>query len=143
MFTSDLGRVLQIIKYSEDSARFKEYVLEKEELILSKEAGNVIENVTSIKIPDKLKDRKKEIDMCLALREIIEEENNKIIKQMEEEKADIIKDSERKIAESVLINNIKLVEKGKLLATDAAEASGLSLKEFLKKKEEYKNSHQA
>ena len=132
MFTSDLGRVLQIIKYSEDSARFKEYVLEKEELILSKEAGNVIENVTSIKIPDKLKDGKKEIDMCLALREIIEEE-----------KADIIKDSERKIAESVLINNIKLVEKGKLLATDAAEASGLSLKEFLKKKEEYKNSHQA
>ena len=81
--------------------------------------------------------------MCKALREIIEEENNKIIKQMEEEKADIIKDSERKIAESVLINNIKLVEKGKLLATDAAEASGLSLKEFLKKKEEYKNSHQA
>ena len=132
MFTSDLGRVLQIIKYSEDSARFKEYVLGKEELILSKEAGNVIENVTSIKIPDKLKDGKKEIDMCLALREIIEEE-----------KADIIKDSERKIAESVLINNIKLVEKGKLLATDAAEASGLSLKEFLKKKEEYKNSHQA
>ena len=151
MFTSDLGRVLQIIKYSEDSARFKEYVLEKEELILSKEAGNVIENVTSIKIPDKLKDGKKEIDMCLALREIIEEENNKIIKQMEEEnikvikqmeeeKADIIKDSERKIAESVLINNIKLVEKGKLLATDAAEASGLSLKEFLKKKEEYESS---
>ena len=143
MFTSDLGRVLQIIKYSEDSVRFKEYVLEKEELILSKEAGNVIENVTSIKIPDKLKDGKKEIDMCLALREIIEEENNKIIKQMEEEKADIIKDSERKIAESVLINNIKLVEKGKLLATDAAEASGLSLEEFLKKNEEYKNSHQA
>ena len=129
MFTSDLGRVLQIIKYSEDSARFKEYVLEKEELILSKEAGNVIENVTSIKIPDKLKDGKKEIDMCLALREIIEEE-----------KADIIKDSERKIAESVLINNIKLVEKGKLPATDAAEASGLSLKEFLKKKEEYESS---
>ena len=81
--------------------------------------------------------------MCKALREIIEEENNKIIKQMEEEKADIIKDSERKIAESVLINNIKLVEKGKLLATDAAEASCLSLEEFLKKKEEYKNSHQA
>ncbi|MDD5982723.1 MAG: hypothetical protein PUC07_02880, partial [Solobacterium sp.] len=90
---------------------------------------NVIENVTSIKIPDKLKDGKKEIDMCLALREIIEEE-----------KADIIKDSERKIAESVLINNIKLVEKGKLLATDAAEASGLSLEEFLKKKEEYESS---
>ena len=40
----------------------------------------------------------------------MDEENNKIIKQMEEEKADIIKDSERKIAESVLINNIKLVE---------------------------------
>ena len=89
--------------------------------------------------------------MCKALREIIEEENNKIIKQMEEEnikvikqmeeeKADIIKDSERKIAESVLINNIKLVEKGKLMATDAAEASGLSLKEFLKKKEEYESS---
>ena len=129
MFTSDLGRVLQIIKYSEDSARFKEYVLEKEELILSKEAGNVIENVTSIKIPDKLKDGKKEIDMCLALREIIEEE-----------KADIIKDSERKIAESVLINNIKLVEKGKLLATDAAEACDLGLEEFLKKKEEYESS---
>ena len=78
--------------------------------------------------------------MCKALREIIEEENNKIIKQMEEEKADIIKDSERKIAESVLINNIKLVEKGKLPATDAAEASGLSLEEFLKKKEEYESS---
>ena len=93
--------------------------------------------------------------MCLALREIIEEENNKIIKQMEEEnikvikqmeeeKADIIKESERKISECVnngiLVNNIKLVEKGKLLATDAAEASGLSLKEFLKKKEEYESS---
>ena len=65
MFTSDLGRVLQIIKYSEDSARFKEYVLEKEELILSKEAGNVIENVTTIKIPNKLKNGKKEIDMLL------------------------------------------------------------------------------
>ncbi len=89
--------------------------------------------------------------MCKALREIIEEENNKIIKQMEEEnikvikqmeeeKADIIKDSERKIAESVLINNIKLVEKGKLLATDAAEACDLGLEEFLKKKEEYESS---
>ena len=78
--------------------------------------------------------------MCKALREIIEEENNKIIKQMEEQKADIIKDSERKIAESVLINNIKLVEKGKLLATDAAEACDLGLEEFLKKKEEYESS---
>ena len=78
--------------------------------------------------------------MCKALREIIEEENNKIIKQMEEEKADIIKESERKIAESVLINNIKLVEKGKLLATDAAEACDLGLEEFLKKKEEYESS---
>ena len=82
--------------------------------------------------------------MCKALREIIEEENNKIIKQMEEEKADIIKESERKISECVnngiLVNNIKLVEKGKLPATDAAEASGLSLKEFLKKKEEYESS---
>ena len=143
MFTSDLGRVLQIIKYSEDSARFKEYVLGKEELILSKEAGNVIENVTTIKIPNKLKNGKKEIDMCLALREIIEEENTKIIKQMEEEKANIIKDSERKIAESVLINNIKLVKKGKLMAIDAAEACGLTLEEFLKKKEGYENSLQA
>ena len=71
--------------------------------------------------------------MCKALREIIEEE-----------KADIIKESERKISECVnngiLVNNIKLVEKGKLPATDAAEASGLSLKEFLKKKEEYESS---
>ena len=67
--------------------------------------------------------------VCKALREIIEEE-----------KADIIKESERKIAESVLINNIKLVEKGKLLATDAAEACDLGLEEFLKKKEEYESS---
>ena len=82
--------------------------------------------------------------MCKALREIIEEENNKIIKQMEEEKADIIKESERKISECVnngiLVNNIKLVEKGKLLATDAAEACDLGLEEFLKKKEEYESS---
>ncbi|MCI7731701.1 MAG: hypothetical protein MSH53_01165 [Solobacterium sp.] len=66
---------------------------------------------------------------------------------MKRKKADIIKESERKISECVnngiLVNNIKLVEKGKLPATDAAEASGLSLEEFLKKKEEYKNSHQA
>ena len=82
--------------------------------------------------------------MCKALREIIEEENNKIIKHMEEEKADIIKESERKISECVnngiLVNNIKLVEKGKLLATDAAEACDLGLEEFLKKKEEYESS---
>ena len=82
--------------------------------------------------------------MCKALREIIEEENNKIIKQMEEEKADIIKESERKISECVnngiLVNNIKLVEKGKLSATDAAEACDLGLEEFLKKKEEYESS---
>ena len=67
--------------------------------------------------------------MCKALREIIKEE-----------KAAIIKDSERKIAESVLINNIKLVEKGKLMAMDAAEACNLTLEEFLKKKEDYESS---
>ncbi|MGN1404730.1 MAG: Rpn family recombination-promoting nuclease/putative transposase, partial [Erysipelotrichaceae bacterium] len=81
MFSSDLGRVLSIIKYSKDRDRFKQFVLGKEELILSKEAGNVIENVTSIKIPDNLKDGDKEIDMCLALREIIEEEKAIIIKE--------------------------------------------------------------
>ena len=147
MFSSDLGRVLEIIKYSEDSARFKEYVLGKEELILSKEAGNVIENVTTIKIPDKLKDGKKEIDMCLALREIIEEENIKIIKKMEEEKAAIIKDSERKISDAtndaIVETNIRYVLKGKISIEEAALDCGLTLEEFLKKNEEYKNSHQA
>lgn len=137
MFSSDLGRVLEIIKYSEDSARFKEYVLGKEELILSKEAGNVIENVTTIKIPDKLKDGKKEIDMCLALREIIEEENIKIIKQMEEEKAAIIKDSERKINDAIVETNIRYVLKGKIAIEEAALDCGLTLEEFIKKKEEY------
>ena len=144
MFSSDLGRVLEIIKYSEDSARFKEYVLGKEELILSKEAGNVIENVTSIKIPDKLKDGKKEIDMCLALREIIEEENIKIIKKMEEEKAAIIKDSERKISDAtndaIVETNIRYVLKGKISIEEAALDCGLTLEEFLKKKEEYESS---
>ena len=147
MFSSDLGRVLEIIKYSEDSARFKEYVLGKEELILSKEAGNVIENVTTIKIPDKLKDGKKEIDMCLALREIIEEENIKIIKKMEEEKAAIIKDSERKISDAtndaIVETNIRYVLKGKISIEEAALDCGLTLEEFLKKKEGYENSLQA
>ena len=147
MFSSDLGRVLEIIKYSEDSARFKEYVLGKEELILSKEAGNVIENVTTIKIPDKLMDGKKEIDMCLALREIIEEENIKIIKKMEEEKAAIIKDSERKISDAtndaIVETNIRYVLKGKISIEEAALDCGLTLEEFLKKKEGYENSLQA
>ena len=114
---------------------------------MSKEAGNVIENVTTIKIPDKLKDGKKEIDMCLALREIIEEENIKIIKKMEEEKAAIIKDSERKISDAtndaIVETNIRYVLKGKISIEEAALDCGLTLEEFLKKKEGYENSLQA
>ena len=71
--------------------------------------------------------------MCLALREIIEEE-----------KANIIKDSERKINESVnngiLLNNIQLVREGYLPSEKAAQMCGLTLVEFLEKKEEYESS---
>ena len=96
---------------------------------MSKEAGNVIENVTSIKIPDKLKDGKKEIDMCLALREIIEEE-----------KADIIKDSERKINDAVTHKIIDLFVKGKLDLEEAAHECNLTVEDFIHAKEDYEGS---
>ncbi len=83
-------------------------------------------------------------EIFLSPRDYYEQGGLDLVLQMEEEKADIIKESERKISECVnngiLVNNIKLVEKGKLLATDAAEACDLGLEEFLKKKEEYESS---
>ena len=78
--------------------------------------------------------------MCKALREIIEKENNKIIKQMEEEKADIIKDSERKINDAVTHKIIDLFVKGKLDLEEAAHECNLTVEDFMHAKEEYESS---
>ena len=89
--------------------------------------------------------------MCKALREIIEEENNKIIKQMEEEnikvikqmeeeKADIIKDSERKINDAVTHKIIELFVKGKLDLEEAAHECNLTVEDFIHAKEDYESS---
>ena len=78
--------------------------------------------------------------MCKALREIIEEENNKIIKQMEEEKADIIKDSEWKINDAVTHKIIDLFVKGKLDLEEAAHECNLTVEDFIHAKEDYESS---
>ena len=70
------------------------------------------------------KEEKEEtVDMCLAMRQIIAEENEKAVK------------------EAILQNNIRWVIKGKIAVSEAAVECGISEEEFIQKINEYKSKN--
>ena len=116
-FSTDLGEVLTLIKYSKDAKKFREYALNNKDLTLDQQAARVVNVITDLNIS--ISDGEEEIKMCDAMKQIIAEENAIAANA------------------AVLQNNIRFVLKGKISVEDAAEACNLSVDDFLKKKEEY------
>lgn len=68
-------------------------------------------------------EKEETVDMCLAMRQIIAEENEKAVK------------------EAILQNNIRWVIKGKIAVSEAAVECGISEEEFIQKINEYKSKN--
>lgn len=119
-FSSDLGEVLTLIKYSNNAQKFREYTLNKPDLVLDRQAAEVVGAVTNLNIP--IEDGEEEINMCEAMKQIIAEENAIAVNA------------------AVLQKMINLFEDGVLALEIAAKESGLTVDEFLKKKEEYEKT---
>lgn len=68
-------------------------------------------------------EKEETVDMCLAMKQIIAEENEKAVK------------------EAILQNNIRWVIKGKIAVSEAAVECGISEEEFIQKINEYKSKN--
>ena len=115
-FSTDLGEVLTLIKYSENTEMFREYALNRPDLVIDRQAARVVSTVTGFDIP--ISEKEEEIKMCGAMKQIIAEEN----------------------AIAILKTYFQLVIDGDLTAERAAEKIGITVEDFLKKKEEYERS---
>ncbi|MGN1406578.1 MAG: hypothetical protein ACI4WM_09900, partial [Erysipelotrichaceae bacterium] len=71
----------------------------------------------------------------------IKEEANRIKEESEEKLNKIKKESAQKIDEAIIETNIRYVLRGKISVEEAVLDCGLTLEEFLKKKEEYKTKN--
>ena len=83
---------------------------------------HIIDILTFFQEMDEKNEEKEEtVDMCLAMRQIIAEENEKAVK------------------EAILQNNIRWAIKGKITVSEAVEDCAISEEEFIQKINEYKS----
>ena len=110
-FVTDIGPVIQCLKYANDRKRFKEIVSDNPAFKhISRRAADVINVMTKANLT--FPENEEEVNMCLAIEGIREEGRE----------------------EGILEILHTLVEKGLLSVEDAAENSGLSLEEFIRSK---------
>ena len=79
-FNTSLGEVMLFIKYSEDRAKLNEMV-EKDDRFknMDRKAASVISTVTGVEI--EMNEEEEKVDMCQALREMMEDATNEGIQQ--------------------------------------------------------------
>ena len=70
-FSSSLGDVLGYIKYSKDKKALSKFLNDSQVMIMDNDAARVIRDITNI--PIYVPDGKGEIDMCKAVRDMIDE----------------------------------------------------------------------
>ena len=107
-FSSSLGNVLGYIKYSKDKKALSKFLNDNQVMIIDNDAARVIRDITNT--PIYVPDGKGEIDMCKAVKEMIDESK----------------------VEGRILTLIELVRDGSLDIEKAAEKANMTIEEFKK-----------
>lgn len=119
-FSSSLGDVLGYIKYSKDKKALSKFLNDNQVMIMDNDAARVIRDVTNT--PIYVPDGKGEIDMCKAVRDMIDESKQEGI---------AVGKAEGK-AEGKLITLIDLVRDNSLNIEKAAAKANMTVEQFEK-----------
>ena len=115
-FSSSLGDVLGYIKYSKDKKALSKFLNDSQVMIMDNDAARVIRDITNT--PIYVPDGKGEIDMCKAVRDMIDESKQEGIAVGK--------------AEGKLITLIDLVRDNSLNIEKAAAKANMTVEQFEK-----------
>ena len=76
-FSSSLGDVLGYIKYSKDKKALSKFLNDSQVMVMDNDAARVIRDITNT--PIYVPDGKGEIDMCKAVRDMIDESKQEVL----------------------------------------------------------------
>ena len=119
-FSSSLGDVLGYIKYSKDKKALSKFLNDSQVMVMDNDAARVIRDITNT--PIYVPDGKGEIDMCKAVRDMIDESKQEGI---------AVGKAEGK-AEGKLITLIDLVRDNSLNIEKAADKANMTVEQFEK-----------
>ena len=119
-FSSSLGDVLGYIKYSKDKKALSKFLNDSQVMVMDNDAARVIRDITNT--PIYVPDGKGEIDMCKAVRDMIDESKQEGI---------AVGKAEGK-AEGKLITLIDLVRDNSLNIEKAAAKANMTVEQFEK-----------
>ncbi len=120
-FSTSLREVLQYIKYSKDMEKLAEITSDNPRMLLEMSAAQVISAVTDT--PVDISEEKKEVNMCQAIKEMIE----KAKAEGRAEMSQAIEDSKSEGKLSVLTD---LVRDGIITVAEAAKRINMSVEDF-------------